>query len=69
MNWIKYSWDNKKSHPPNAGRYLIYRKKCGKMHFEQWNGNGWSSSNNDCTHWTIPEPPKTLLDILYNKTT
>jgi hypothetical protein len=27
------------------------------MHFEQWNGSGWSSSNNDCTHWSKPQKP------------
>ena len=27
------------------------------MHFEQWNGSGWSSSNNDCTHWSNPQKP------------
>jgi len=57
MDWIKYSWENKESHPPRAGRYLIYRAKCDKMHFEQWNGSGWSSSNNDCTHWSKPQKP------------
>jgi methionine synthase I (cobalamin-dependent) len=57
MEWIKYSWENKESRPPRAGRYLIYRAKCDKMHFEQWNGTGWSSSNNDCTHWSKPKKP------------
>ena len=57
INWIEYSWENRHSHPPTGGRYLIYRAKCDKMHFEQWNGSGWSSSNNDCTHWANPQTP------------
>lgn len=57
--WVSYSWENKKSHPPKAGKYWIYRKGCNKQHSEQWNGSGWSSSNNDCTHWqSLPQPPK-----------
>lgn len=57
MKWTVYSWDNKASHPPCAGRYLIHRKGCDKTHFEQWNGSGWSSSNGDCTHWRKPDKP------------
>ena len=57
MNWIEYSYENRESHPKQAGRYLIYRAKCNKMHFEQWNGSGWSSSNRDCTHYCLPEKP------------
>lgn len=57
LDWIKYNWEDKKSHPPTAGRCLIYRAKCDKMHFEQWNGSGWASSNNDCTHWCRPNKP------------
>jgi hypothetical protein len=57
VNWVAYDWNNHSTHPPKAGRYLIYRRKCDKEHFEQWNGSGWSSSNNDCTHWTKIEPP------------
>ena len=60
MEWTKYNWENRKSHPPNSGRYLIYRAKCDKMHFEHWNGSGWSSSNNDCTHWCSPIKPNKL---------
>lgn len=57
LKWVKYNFKDSNSHPPCPGRYLIYREKCDKMHFEQWNGNGWSSSNNDCTHWCEPERP------------
>ena len=57
INWVAYDWNNPSTRPPQAGRYLIYRSKCNKLHFEQWNGSGWSSSNNDCTHWTKIEPP------------
>jgi hypothetical protein len=51
MKWIPYNWTDLKSHPPQAGRYLIYRKKCDKWHQEVWNGSGWASNNNDITHW------------------
>lgn len=54
MTWTEYSWENRDSHPPTAGRYLIYRIKCDKMHFEHWNGNGWSSSNNEPLKWSNP---------------
>lgn len=57
LNWIKYSWEDRNSHPPTTGKCLIYRAKCDKMHFEQWNGSGWTSSNNDCTHWCRPNKP------------
>ena len=57
MEWIEYNWADKNSHPKEARRYLIYRASCDKMHFEQWNGSGWSSSNNDCTHWCLPNNP------------
>ena len=58
--WVRYSWEDKDSHPPKAGKYWIYRQGCNKQHSEQWNGSGWSSSNNDCTHWQpLPQPPKT----------
>ena len=39
--WISYSFENKSSHPPKPGRYLIYRSSCDKIHFEKWNGNGY----------------------------
>ena len=57
INWVAYDWNNPSTRPPKAGRYLIYRSKCNKLHFEQWNGSGWASSNNDCTHYTLVEPP------------
>jgi len=57
INWVAYDWNKPSTYPPKAGRYLIYRSKCDKLHFEQWNGSGWSSSNNDCTHWTLMKPP------------
>ena len=61
MNWIEYNWEDASTRPPQAGRYLIYRQGCDKMHFEQWNGNGWASSNNDCTHWCLPQKPSKLF--------
>jgi len=57
FHWTIYSWENRDSHPPKVGKYLIYRAGCSKMHFEQWNGSGWSSSNRDCTHWSDPKIP------------
>lgn len=56
--WIKYDWNDRKTHPPKYGKYLIFREKCSKTHFEVWNGNGWASSNNDCTHYRSIEKPK-----------
>jgi len=58
MEWTKYDWMDKESRPPEPGRYLIYRVKCDKMHFEQWNGSGWASSNKEELFWSKPEPPK-----------
>lgn len=57
INWTEYDWDERESHPPSPGRYLIHRAGCEKTHFEQWNGSGWSSSNKDCTHWAYINPP------------
>ena len=57
IKWVVYDFYKPNTHPNKAGKYLIYRSKCKKMHFEQWNGSGWSSSNNDCTHYTLIEPP------------
>lgn len=57
IKWVVYDFCKPNTHPPKAGRYLIYRSKCKKIHFEQWNGGGWSSSNKDCTHYTLIEPP------------
>lgn len=57
INWVAYDWNIPSTRPPKAGRYLIYRSKCNKIHFEQWNGSGWASSNNDCTHYTLIKPP------------
>ena len=58
MEWTKYNFYDIDSRPPKPGKYLIYRKKCDKMHFERWNGSGWANSNNDCTDWCKPEKPK-----------
>ncbi len=56
--WIKFDKNDLNTYPKNAGRYLIYRKKCDKTHFEQWNGTGWSSSMNDCTHYKKVKRPR-----------
>ena len=55
-NWVKYSWGNKDSHPPRPGRYEVYREKCDKIHYQQWNGSGWGSNNNDTSHWRMISP-------------
>ena len=56
--WVKYDWEDKDSRPPEAGRYLLYRQSCDKMHFEQWNGGGWASSNNkEGIYWCSPSKP------------
>lgn len=57
MDWIKYDWSVIDSRPKNAGRYLVYREKCAKWHSEVWNGSGWSSNNNDITHYLIVVTP------------
>lgn len=57
MEWTKYDFGTKTSHPPESGRYLIYRVKCDKMHFEQWNGSGWASSNGQELYWCLPQKP------------
>lgn len=54
MVWTEYTWEDKNSHPPTAGRYLIYRSRCDKMHFEQWNGSGWASTRNEPIKWSNP---------------
>lgn len=59
LNWVKYDFNDINTRPKKAGKYLIHRAKCGKTHFEQWNGSGWASSNNDCTHYCVVEKPKT----------
>lgn len=53
MNWISV----KDSLPDGYGKYLIYREKCNKIHFETWNNSGWAYNNNDITHWCIPKNP------------
>lgn len=50
-NWIKYDWRNVETRPKKTGRYEVYRKSCNKQHYETWNGIGWSSNNNDITHY------------------
>ena len=64
MKWTRYNWFEESTRPPNAGRYLIYRIKCNKMHFEQWNGSGWSSSNNEPLCWCLPNIPEKELTKL-----
>ena len=56
-NWVKYNFKDIESRPKEYGRYEVYRQKCGKQHYETWNGNGWSSNNNDITHYRIIKPP------------
>ncbi len=56
-NWVKYDWMNLSSRPKEYGRYEVYREGCKKQHYETWNGNGWSSYNNDITHYRVIKPP------------
>lgn len=45
--------------PEEYGRYLVYRRDAGKVHFETWNTSGWAYNHNQITHWMrIPESPK-----------
>lgn len=37
--------------PTEYGKYVVYRAGCDKIHNEVWNNIGWSSNNNDITHW------------------
>jgi hypothetical protein len=57
MIWIEYKWEVEASRPPKPDRYLIYRPRCKKMHFERWNGSGWSSTMNEEILWTKPIEP------------
>ena len=61
MNWVYYTCDIKESHPPEPGRYLVFRIIPQKMHFEQWNGSGWASSNNERLFWSEPDVPDSRL--------
>lgn len=45
--------------PTDYGRYMIFRRDAGKVHFETWNTSGWAYNHNQITHWMrIPEPPR-----------
>ena len=57
IEWIKYDFNNVKSRPKKPSRYLIWRVKCDKIHFEKWNGSGWSSSNNEELWWCEIKKP------------
>lgn len=54
LQWTLYDFEQKSTRPPKPGRYLVYRLKCRKMHFEHWNGSGWASSNNEELIWSDP---------------
>lgn len=56
--WNEFILQDPLTWPKAPGRYVIYREKCDKTHFEQWNGTGWSSSNNSCTHYMELSTPK-----------
>jgi hypothetical protein len=56
-NWVKYNWNDIDSRPTEYGRYEVYRQKSDKQHYETWNSMGWSSNNNDITHYRIIKPP------------
>ena len=55
--WIKYSSDHSKyNHPSQYGKYFV-RRKCGKIHWETWNGSGWAYNGNVITHYAVIYPP------------
>jgi hypothetical protein len=65
--WTKYNWEDKSSHPPKVGRYLVYRQGCDKVHFAKWNGSGWAYDNDTITDWSKITKPS-LVDIKENIT-
>lgn len=52
---------NSETKPTKYGRYLVYRARCNKMHFEVWNTTGWAYNNHDISHWCDVKIP-TLND-------
>jgi len=58
LDWTVFNRDNKDTYPPHSGSYLIYREKCKKMHFRQWNGSWWAYDGDSITHWCDPQTPK-----------
>lgn len=57
LDWKEYYWNDRSTHPDKPGRYLVYRRKCNKQNFMQWNGNGWASDDNTITHYCKTKPP------------
>ena len=52
--WIPFDWEDKSTHPPKYGKYLICRKD-GKVHWETWNGSYWAYNGKVIVGWaTIP---------------
>lgn len=58
IEWHEFDKRNVLTHPNKQGRYLIYRPKCDKTHFEVFNGIGWSSTNNEPLFWASVKTPK-----------
>lgn len=58
-SWVKYSWENSKSHPPAYGSYFVHRKD-GKIHWETWNGAGWAYNEKVITYWAKITMPNSI---------
>lgn len=56
MEWIAFDHDKKETRPTKYGKYLICRKD-GKIHFETWNGTGWSYNHNEIRFYALITSP------------
>lgn len=56
-DWIEYDFFDLSKRPTESGRYLVFRAKCRKIEFQQWNGSGFGYNNNDITHFQTPVAP------------
>ena len=54
--WVAFDWNKPETIPIKYGKYLV-RRKDGKIHWETWNGTGWSYNGNVITHWMEVKPP------------
>lgn len=54
--WVAYDLDKPETRPTKYGKYFVHRKD-GKIHWETWNGSGWSYNGNVITFWMEVLPP------------
>ena len=54
--WVAFDWMKIETRPTKYGKYLICRKD-GKIHWETWNGSGWSYNHNEIRFWAVILPP------------